>query len=106
MNALSKYIPESSNTTLGQIFPIDTYGYPRYIDFILPTNHAFDFQTKQISGFNFLGDVITIKNDASNGNLTWRFMIYEGDDIANRKTWMNHSLITKVGIFIYAIAYY
>lgn len=106
MNALTKVIPEGTDTTLGDIFPIDIYGFPRYIDFILPTNHHFDFATRSISGFNYDGDTIEIKNDASNGNLIWRFMIYEGDDIANRKTWMNHSIITPLAHTIYAIAYY
>ena len=106
MNHLSKEIVANSNTTLGQLFPIDTYGYPRYIDFILPNGHSFDFQTKGINGWNFNGDLITITNDMSNGNFIWRFNIYENDESKNNKTWMNHSIITKVGSFIYTIAYY
>jgi len=107
MNQVSRRIEESSNTTLGVLFSTDVYGYaPRYIDFILPNGNAFDFQTKPINGWNFTGDIITIKNDTSNGNLIWRFNIYENDEAKNNRTWMNHSIVTKAANLIFAIAYY
>jgi hypothetical protein len=110
MNHLSKSLGDGTGlpitTTLGQLFPIDTYGYPRYIDFILPNGHGFDFQTIAINGFNYNGDLIRIVNDMSNGNFIWRFTIYESDESKNNKTWMNHTVKPIGNNQMYFIAYY
>lgn len=110
MNAVSKVIEQGgtlpSTFTLGNIFPIDTYGFPRFIEFIVPTGHSFTFQTKSISGWKFDGHIITIENDMSNGNLIWRFEIYTADDNQSKRTWMNHEIIPRLNQNIYLIAYY
>ena len=110
MNQLSRSLGDGTGlpitTTLGVLFPVDTYGYPRYIDFILPLGHSFDFQTIAINQFNYNGDVITIANDLNNGNFIWRFTIYEGDESKNNKGWMNHTIKPLNNNQMFFIAYY
>jgi len=107
MNALSKIITGTgSMQTLGVIFPPDTYGQPRYIDFIFPNGLKLDLKTRGGKGFAGDGDTIRITNDTSNGNLVWRFPIYEADDSASRLNWANHALTMAAGDILYAIAYY
>jgi hypothetical protein len=106
MRIVTSKIDGPNPLPLGAIFGVDTYGYPRKIDMIIPPSHTLSIQSKPIKGWNFTGSKIDI--DAGSGDsIIYKMDISLPDESsANNQYWMNNEVSCKLNQFIYLIAYY
>lgn len=105
MRIVTKRVDGQIATNLGVIFGIDTYGYPRKIDMIIPPSHSLEITSKPIQGWNFTGDKITLYAGSGDTYL-YTMDIIAPDEGKNNNYWMNTEIGVKLNEFIYFIAYY
>ena len=104
MRLLTKKVTEGTYA-LGAILGIDTYGYPRKLDFIIPSGHTLTIQSKPIAGWQYTGDRVDI--DAGSGDSkVYTMDIYYSDESRNNNFWMNDEITIKTTQFIFINAYY